>query len=76
MKISNIPEKLICIDHAKLSLYNFPADFKVLDTHKKKSIAVFCLVKEYEMDNIVYYDGWDPQSRGKKIVEMLLLNQK
>lgn len=67
MDISNIPEDLICIDYAKLSIYKYPTDAKTSES-QKKTIEVFCIVKEIERDNIVYYEGWDPKSRGKSKV--------
>lgn len=72
--ITNIPEDLICIDHAKLSIYKYPKEAKALNLPERKAIVVFSIVKETKGDNIVYYEGWDPKSRGKNIIEKFFLN--
>lgn len=72
--ITNIPEDLICINHAKLSIYKYPKETKALNVPERKAIVVFSIVKETKGDNIVYYEGWDPKSRGKIIIEKFFLN--
>jgi hypothetical protein len=70
MDSSSIPEKLICIDHAKLSIYKYHAESDIKVTQNViKPIAVFCLVKEINDDAVVYYEGWDPETRGEKILK-------
>jgi hypothetical protein len=69
MDISIIPEHLICINLAKLFICKYPEKTDIGDV--QKAIAVLCIVKEANGDDIVYYEGWDPQTRVKKIVEKL-----
>ena len=33
------------------------------------SINLLGIVKDVDGDNIVFYDGWDPQKRGEKIMK-------
>ena len=68
MDISKIPEDLLCINLAKLSIIRLP---KPLNVKNKNAIAVFCLVKEVSENCIIYYEGWDPQLRGKEIIKKL-----
>lgn len=68
MDISKIPEDVLCINLAKLSIIRLPKPLKVED---KNSIAVFCLVKEVSENNIIYYEGWNPQQRGQEIIKKL-----
>jgi len=71
-----IPEKVLCINKAKM----FPYMFSMPMFDKKKSrflsngnlrlrygLYVFGIVKDVDRDNIVFYDGWDPQKRGEAI---------
>lgn len=68
MDINKIPEALLCINLAKLSIIRLPKPLRVKD---KNAIAVFCLVKEVNENNIIYYEGWDPQRRGQDIIKRL-----
>ncbi len=68
MDISKIPENLLCINLAKLSIIRLPNPLKVKD---KNTIAAFCLVKEVNENNIIYYEGWDPLQRGQDIIKKL-----
>ena len=68
MNISKIPEDLLCINLAKLSIIRLPNSLKV---REKNTLAVFCLVKEVNENNIIYYEGWDPQRRGQDIINRL-----
>ena len=68
MDINKIPEDLLCINLAKLSIIRLPKPLRAKD---KKTIAVFCLVKDVSENNIIYYEGWDPQQRGQEIIKKL-----
>lgn len=68
--ISNIPDRLICIDLAKLSIYKLPVADNTKET-TVNAIVVFCIVKEINDDKIVYYAGWDPITRGERIAKLL-----
>ncbi len=68
MDINKIPEDLLCINLAKLSIIRLPKPLRIKD---KNAIAVFCLVKEINENNIIYYEGWDPQRRGQVIIKRL-----
>lgn len=70
MDISNIPENLICINLAKLFMCRYPEKTDIGGVQK---IVVLCIVKETNGDDVVYYEGWDPQTRVKKILEKLCL---
>jgi hypothetical protein len=74
--ISKIPDRLICIDLAKLSIYKLPVENNTKD-EKLNTIVVFCIVKEIYDDKIVYYAGWDPITRGERIAKILqVYNEK
>lgn len=66
--ISKIPEDLLSINLAKLSIIRLPNPFKIKDHN---AIVVFSIVKEVNENNIIYYEGWDPQHRGQDIVKRL-----
>lgn len=68
MDISKIPEDLLCINLAKLTVFRLP---KLLKGRENNALAIFCLVKEADKNNIIYYEGWDPQLRGKEIIKRL-----
>lgn len=68
MDISKIPEDVLCINLAKLSIIRLPKPLKVRD---KNALAVLCLVKEVSGNNIIYYEGWDPQQREQEIIKKL-----
>lgn len=76
MDISCIPENIICIHLAKLFVYKHPTEIYTKTTNKIRAIAVFCIVKENNNDNIEYYEGWDPKSRGEIIVEKFFVNNQ
>ena len=68
MDISKIPEDLLCINLAKLSIIRLPKPTKVKDNN---ALALLFLVKEVNENNIIYYEGWDPQQRGQEIINKL-----
>lgn len=68
--ISRIPDSLICINFAKLFLFRLPSNVKDRVKHGN-AIAAFCMAKEVNGSKIVYYEGWDPQTRKEKILRDL-----
>lgn len=72
-----IPIELLRIKYAKKFFYKFPSPLFNKSQPKTwkggmprtiPSINVLGIAKEINEDNIVFYDGWDPQKRGEKIV--------
>lgn len=76
--IHKIPDKIICINQAQMFFYEFSSP----KYNKRQArtwpngmpriipaINVFGIVKEVIDDKIVFYEGWDPYERGKKIAE-------
>lgn len=73
-----IPSKVLMIDNAKLCYYNFPttmfnkSQVQIQNGAKIKStlaINIIGIAKAVDGDNVVFYDGWDPQKRGEKIMK-------
>lgn len=73
-----IPEQLRLIEHAKMFYYQFPSPMfnkSQFETWKSNSmprtiqgINVLGIAKEVDGDKVVFYEGWDPQKRGEKIM--------
>lgn len=72
----DIPEKLLCIEHAQMFFYKFPSP--MYNTSQPRTwpntipreistIDVFGIAKEVIGDKVVFYDGWNPEERGQKI---------
>ena len=68
MDVNRIPESLLCINLAKLSVFKLPSEIKEKDYN---AFAVFCIAKEVNGNNIIYYDGWDPKTRKEEILKEL-----
>ena len=68
--VSKIPERLICVDLAKQTVFTIPSDVKEKNSGMN-GIAVFSMVKEVNNSKIIYYDGWDPQLRREEIIKKL-----
>jgi hypothetical protein len=66
--ISRIPENLLCINLAKLSIFRLPSGKKVENCN---TLAVFCIVKEIKDNNVIYYEGWNPRAREEYILRGL-----
>lgn len=71
-----IPIELLRIEYAKKCFYRFPSPlfnksqpgtWRNTMPRTIPSINVFGIAKEVDGDNVVFYDGWDPQKRGEKI---------
>lgn len=76
--IEKIPESVIRINKAQMFFYKFPSPLYNKNQNrtwpngmprKIPAINVFGIVKEVIDEKIVFYEGWDPYERGKKIAE-------
>ena len=76
--IDKIPESVIRINKAQMFFYKFPSPLYNKNQDRTwrygmprtiPAINVFGIVKEVIDDKIVFYEGWDPKERGKKIEE-------
>ena len=77
LEFQDIPEKLLCIEHAKLFFYPFPSPmynksqprtWRNATPRSIPAINLLGIAKEVDGDNVVFYEGWDPQERGEKIM--------
>lgn len=75
---SIIPDSMLRIDMAKMFFYQFPTSMfnksqpRIWKNSMPRTISAINLlgiVKEINGDNVVFYEGWDPQKRGEKIVK-------
>ena len=73
-----IPESVIRINKAQMFFYKFSSPLYNKSQNRTwrngmprtiPAINVFGIVKEVIDDKIVFYEGWDPYERGKKIAE-------
>lgn len=80
----DIPEKLLCIENAKIFFYQFPSQMYNINQPKlsengmprlRGGINLFGIAKEIRVDEIVFYDGWDPNKRGEKIMKKFFVNE-
>ncbi|MBR4363522.1 MAG: DUF1669 domain-containing protein [Prevotella sp.] len=71
-----IPDKMLRIDMAKMFYYQFsspmfnknqPRTWKNSLPRTISAINLLGVVKEVNGDNVVFYEGWNPQNRGEKI---------
>ena len=76
-----IPDKLLRIDFAKMCFYQFPSPMYNKSQPKTwrntprtiPAINLLAIAKEVSGDNAIFYNGWDPQIRGKKIMKELFV---
>ena len=75
---SLIPDCMLQIEKAKMFFYRFPSpmfnktqprSFKNTMPRIIPAINLFGIVKDLEGENVVFYEGWDPQKRGEKIAK-------
>lgn len=73
-----IPDSMLCIDKAKMYFYRFPSPmfnksqprtWKNTTPRTISSINLLGIVREGDGDNAVFYEGWNPQNRGEKIMK-------
>jgi len=74
----NIPDSMLIIDKAQMYFYKFPSPLfnkslpKTWRNNTPRTISAINLlgiVQEDDGGNAVFYDGWDPQKRGEKIMK-------
>ena len=74
----SIPNSMLRIDLAKMFYYQFPSPMfnksqpRTWKNSMPRSISAINLlgiVKEIDGNRVVFYDGWDPQKRGEKIMK-------
>lgn len=73
-----IPDSMLCINLAKMFYYHFPKPmfnksqprtWKNTMPRTISAINLFGIVKEMDGEDVIFYDGWDPQKRGEKIMK-------
>ena len=73
-----IPDSMLRIDFAKMFYYQFPTPmfnqsqprtWKNTMPRTISAINVWGIVKEVDGDKIFFYDGWDPTTRGERIMK-------
>lgn len=73
-----IPDSMLLIDKAQMFFYKFPSPlFNKSQPKTRKNatprtisaINLLGIVQEDDGGNAVFYDGWDPQKRGEKIMK-------
>lgn len=78
--IGEIPDKVLCIENARMFFYPFAfPKFNKLNSkifrndlnRKISGIYLFGIAKDDNKENVSFYKGWDPQERGKKIEKEL-----
>ena len=74
----SIPDSVLRIDLAKMFYYQFPSPmfnksqprtWKNSMPRTISAINLLGIVKEIDGNRVVFYDGWDPQKRGEKIMK-------
>lgn len=78
-----IPESMLRIDMAKMFFFQFPSPMfnkrqprSILNMPRTRlAINLLGIVKEVDGDNVVFYEGWDPQKRGEKIVKEFFVKE-
>ena len=74
----------ITFDLAKMFYYQFSSPMfnkSLPETHKNNmprmrlAINLFGIVKEINGDKVVFYEGWDPQKRGEKIMKKFFVKK-
>jgi len=79
-----IPDDILIIDLAKMFYYQFSSPMfnkSLPETHKNNmprmrlAINLFGIVKEINGDKVVFYEGWDPQKRGEKIMKKFFVKK-
>ena len=76
--VKDIPDSMLRIDLAKMYYYPFPSPMYNKSQPKTwkntmprliSAINLLGIVKEVDGDNVIFYDGWNPQKRGDKILK-------
>ena len=74
---------MLRIDLAKMFYYQFQSPMynksqsKTWNNTRRTILAInlFGIVKEKNGDNNVFYEGWDPQKRGEKIMKEFFVKE-
>ena len=73
-----LPDSMLRIDYAKMFFYQFPSPmfnksqprtWKNTMPRTISAINLLGIVKEDNGDDIVFYKGWDPKTRGERIMK-------
>lgn len=73
-----LPDSMLRIDHAKMFFYQFSSPMYNRSQPRKwpntmqrtiSAINIFSIVKEVDGNSVEFYEGWDPQKRGEKIMK-------
>lgn len=73
-----IPDSMLRIDFAKMFYYQFPSPmfnkshprtWKNTMPRTISAINLFGIVKDVDADKVFFYEGWNPQKRGEKIMK-------
>lgn len=73
-----LPDSMLRIDYAKMFFYQFPSPmfnksqpriWKNTMPRTISAINLLGIVKEVNGDDIVFYNGWDPKTRGERIMK-------
>lgn len=79
-----IPKDILTIENAKLFYYQFPSPmfnksqprtWKNTMPRTISAINLLGIVKVIDGDNVVFYEGWDPQKRGEKITKEFFVKE-
>ena len=77
-----IPKDILTIENAKLFYYQFPSrmynksqprTWKNTMPRTISAINLLGIVKEVDGDEVFFYEGWNPQKRGEKIMKELFV---
>lgn len=79
-----IPAKLLTIERAKMYFYQFPSPMfnksqprtcKNTMPRTRLAINLLGIVKEINDDHEIFYEGWNPQKKGERIVKEFFENE-
>ena len=80
----DIPENILCIEYAQMFFYKFSIpSFKKDQSRTWKNgssrllygIDVLGIAEKVDGNNVVFYDGWNPQKRGEKIANKFFVKE-
>ena len=80
----DIPSKVLIVEGAKMYFYKFPSPifnksqprtWKNTRPRTISAINLLGIAKEIDGDNVLFYDGWDPKIRGKKIMKEFFVKE-
>lgn len=80
IKTERIPDELLCIEYAKYFFYDFqspmfnkrqPEKWKSRAQREITAINLFGIAESVDEDNVVFYEGWNPEERGEIIKNKL-----